>query len=120
MILHDTLNYHHNTNISPLLIESFTTRIHMDHHKNTLLSLSSANNPGRTFITKIKRYKEDLHFFLSNLIVRFLLLSKIYLNLYSTNPICLTISSGLGFSRNFIVFITTLSNSLPRQCAASI
>jgi hypothetical protein len=52
--------------------------------------------------------------------VKFLLLSKISLNLSITNPNCLTISSGLGFSLNLIVFTTTFSNYFPKQCAASI
>lgn len=59
--------------------------------------------------------KSSNHFFLSNLIVKFLLLLNIYLKLSITNPICFTISSGLGFSLNLIVFTTTLSNYLPRQ-----
>lgn len=69
---------------------------------------------------EVLRINHKCHFLRSSLIVKFLLLSKIYRNLSTTNPNCFTISSGRGFYRNFIVFTTTFSNYFPKQWAASI
>ncbi len=58
--------------------------------------------------------------YFSSLIVRLRMLIYIYSNLSYTNSYCLTSSSGLGFSLNFIVFINAWLNDLARIWAASI